>query len=40
MAERLDDDGADLAKLPRVIDHRTRMYERRAVEQALTQERG
>jgi glutathione S-transferase len=40
LAEWLDGDGVDLAKLPRVIDHRTRMYERRAVKQAIAQERG
>ena len=40
LAEWLDADGVDLAKLPRVIDHRTRMYERRAVKQAIAQERG
>jgi glutathione S-transferase len=40
LAEWLDGDGVDLAKLPRVIDHRSRMYERRAVKQAIAQERG
>jgi len=40
LAEWLDADGVDLAKLPRVIDHRTRMYERPAVKQAIAQERG
>jgi glutathione S-transferase len=40
LAEWLDGDGADLAKLPRVIEHRSRMYERPAVKQAIAQERG
>jgi glutathione S-transferase len=40
LAEWLDGDGVDLAKLPRVLDHRSRMYERRAVKQAIAQERG
>jgi glutathione S-transferase len=40
LAEWLDADGVDLAKLPRVIDHRSRMYGRRAVKQAIAQERG
>jgi glutathione S-transferase len=39
LAEWLDGDGVDLAKLPRVIDHRTRMYARQAVKQAIAQER-
>jgi glutathione S-transferase len=40
LAEWLDSDGVDLGKLPRVIEHRTRMYERPAVKQAIAQERG
>lgn len=40
VAEWLDGDGVDLVKLPRVIEHRTRMYERPAVKQAIAQERG
>jgi glutathione S-transferase len=40
LAEWLDTDGVDLAKLPRIVDHRSRMYERRAVKQAIAQERG
>jgi len=40
LAEWLDGDGVDLAKLPRVIDHRTRMSERPAVKKAVAQERG
>ena len=40
LAEWVDGDGVDLAKLPRVIDHRTRMYERKTVQQAIAQERG
>ena len=40
LAEWLDADGVDLTKLPRVIDHRTRMYERAAVNRAIAQERG
>ena len=40
LAEWLDGDGVDLTKLPGVIDRRTRMYERRAVKQAIAQERG
>ena len=39
LAEWLDGDGVDLAKLPRVIEHRTRMWERQAVKQAIAQER-
>lgn len=40
LSEWLDDDGVALTKLPRVIDHRTRMYERPAVKRAIAQERG
>jgi len=40
LAEWLDGDGVDLTKLPRVIDHRARMYERQAVKRAIAQERG
>jgi glutathione S-transferase len=40
LAEWLDGDGVDLAKLPGVIEHRSRMYERPAVKQAIAQERG
>src|ERR1700740_1807856 len=40
LAEWLDAEGVDLTKLPRVIDHRTRMYERPAVKRAIAQERG
>jgi glutathione S-transferase len=40
LAEWLDGDGVDLAKLPRVIAHRTRMYDRLAVKQVIAQERG
>lgn len=40
VAEWLDGDGVDLVKLPLVIQHRTRMYERPAVKQAIAQERG
>jgi glutathione S-transferase len=40
LAEWLDADGVDQAKLPRVIDHRSRMYERAAVKKAVAQERG
>jgi glutathione S-transferase len=40
LAEWLDADGVDLAKLPRVIDHRTRMYQRPSVRRAVAQERG
>ena len=40
LAEWLDGDGVDLAKLPRVIDHRTRMSQRPAVKKAVAQERG
>jgi glutathione S-transferase len=40
LSEWLDGDGVDLAKLLRIIDHRTRMYERRAVKPAIAQERG
>jgi glutathione S-transferase len=38
LAEWLDGDGIDPAKLPRVIEHRTRMWDR-AVKQAIAQER-
>lgn len=40
LAEWLDADGVELTKLPRVIDHRARMYERAAVKRAIAQERG
>jgi glutathione S-transferase len=40
LAEWLDADGVDLAKLPRVLDHRTRMYGRPAVKRAIAMERG
>jgi glutathione S-transferase len=40
LAEWLDGDGVVLTKLPRVIDHRARMYERQAVKRAIAQERG
>jgi glutathione S-transferase len=40
LAEWLDGDGVDLSKLPRVIDHRTRMYDRPAIKRAIAQERG
>ena len=40
LAEWLDGDGVDLTKLPRVIDHRARMYERPAVKRVIAQERG
>jgi glutathione S-transferase len=40
LAEWLEGDGVDLAKLPRVLDHRTRMYARPAVKTAIAQERG
>jgi glutathione S-transferase len=39
LAEWLDADGVELAKLPRVVDHRTRMYDRPAVKRAIAQER-
>jgi glutathione S-transferase len=39
LAEWLDADGVDLTKLPRVVDHRTRMYDRPAVKRAIAQER-
>ena len=37
LAEWLDGDGIDPAKLPRVIEHRTRMWDR-AVKQAIAQD--
>jgi glutathione S-transferase len=40
VAEWLDGDGVDLSRLPRVIDHRTRMAERQAVRKAISEERG
>ena len=40
VAEWLDGDGVDLSRLPRVIDHRTRMAERPAVRKAISEERG
>jgi glutathione S-transferase len=38
LAQWLEGDGVDLAKLPRVLDHRRRMAERPAVKKALDQE--
>jgi glutathione S-transferase len=40
VAEWLEGDAVDLSRLPRVIDHRTRMSERPAVQKAIAQERG
>jgi glutathione S-transferase len=40
LAEWLEDDGVDLALLPRVIDHRRRVAERPAVKRAIAAERG
>jgi glutathione S-transferase len=40
VAEWLDGDGVDLSRLPRVIDHRTRMAQRQAVRKAISEERG
>jgi glutathione S-transferase len=39
VAEWLDGDGVDLSRLPRVIDHRTRMAQRQAVRKAISEER-
>ena len=38
LAQWLEGDGVDLARLPRVLDHRARMAERPAVQRAITQE--
>jgi len=38
MAQWLDGDGVDLSKLPRVMEHRSRVAERPAVKRAITQE--
>jgi glutathione S-transferase len=40
MSEWLEGDGVDLSRLPRVIDHRTRMSERPAVQKAIAEEGG
>ena len=40
MSEWLEGDGVDLSRLPKVIDHRNRMYERPAVRKAIAEERG
>jgi glutathione S-transferase len=40
VAEWLEGDGVDVARLPRVIAHRERMSERPAVRKAIAQERG
>jgi glutathione S-transferase len=40
LAEWLEGDGVDLARLPRVLDHHARMGERPAVQKAVGQERG
>ena len=40
LSEWLEGDGVDLARLPRVMEHRRRMAERPAVRQAIAQERG
>ncbi len=39
LAQWLEADGVDLAKLPRVLDHRARMAERPSVKKALAEER-
>ncbi len=38
LAQWLEKDGVDLARLPRVVDHRRRMSERRAVKKAIAEE--
>ena len=40
VAEWLEGDGVDLSRLPRVIDHRSRVAERPAVRKAIAAERG
>src|SRR5882672_3593436 len=40
VSEWLEGDGVDLSRLPRVIDHRTRMSQRSAVRKAIADERG
>jgi glutathione S-transferase len=40
LAQWLEADGVDLAGLPKVADHRTRMAERPAVRKAVAEERG
>jgi glutathione S-transferase len=39
IAQWLEDDGVDPSRIPRVIDHRTRMLERPSVQQAIAEER-
>jgi glutathione S-transferase len=40
MAQWLEADGVDVARLPKVVDHRRRMGERAAVKRAIAQEMG
>jgi glutathione S-transferase len=40
LAQWLEKDGVDLARLPRVLDHRRRVAERQAVQRALAAEQG
>jgi glutathione S-transferase len=40
VAEWLEGDGVDLARLPKVINHRSRMSERPVVRKAISEERG
>ncbi|MBY0375095.1 glutathione S-transferase family protein [Reyranella aquatilis] len=38
LAQWLEKDGVDLARIPRVVDHRRRMYERKSVKKAIAEE--
>jgi glutathione S-transferase len=38
LAQWLEKDGVDLARIPRVVDHRRRMYERPSVKKAIAEE--
>ena len=38
LAQWLEKDGVDLARVPRVVDHRRRMSERPAVKKAIAEE--
>ena len=38
LAQWMEDDGVDVSKLPKVLDHRSRMSERSAVRKAIADE--
>lgn len=38
LAQWLEKDGVDLARIPRVVDHRRRMHERKSVKKAIAEE--